>query len=1409
MKKQLRRVLVLLLAFTMCFGSAITLFAADAEVTCPGSGKVHTKDNCKYTVEKVQEPLCGKDGYTLYACDTCHAHFIDDVKKALNTCSEFKFVATVEATCKTAGVLAHEECVVCGKVRFNGELLDDAKAKTDLAIPKTANHVWGEWKSTADGKGQTRQCTVCGDYDKEGAHTHNYVIVSVEEAPDATMDKPGKATAKCSECDATAVVDVYPKHECKDYLTKIAKKDATCTAEGVEETYYVCKCGKAYKDAEAKTIMTAEEVAENIIEKHHGSIVPAITEATCIKYGMVGKVCSKCGAQVGETEVIAPTGHKYLTYPADVKDEKGNVIHKKGDVIVNYTRMYNPTGGADGKGEWITYDAATCKDTWKLEETRYCVNVAADSDDKYSAYRTYETADTNVAANDELTVKDADGTATKVKFASAVSAKAITTEVAEKGHTAVKYTTPADCEHGAFTFWYCTNEKCSLEAVSTVEYEWTLNGKTSEVETVKKNYRTVDRNYNPLKVISNAKGTEWSVATKNELSSNKTISLTTTDGKTVYKQKEAVEGENHVVWTKNNNNSKDATCMTTGLMAGTCVCGKEVKVVLDKLAHVYELKDENKPTCKKTGKYTCTTSGCAAYITIPTLTFTPVTGVLANKAESDAKAEAEGHTTTTTTTKDATCTTDAITTVTCTVCKKTWSYVSKAATGHTKPEKIDEGSAGGYVLKKSSDGTKVEAYPEPESYKFVTTGAVTKNTSVKGVNVGTASGIKANTEIKDGSAINVLKTLTDAQLAALNIKRVRTPAKSAAYFCKTCDEFVASTTANGTINENTINEKTYIDGHEVSAQITTGTAATHGSTGYKANSYGCAICNEYGATTAYIDEDGNSTVIYNLHTLTKVAAVKPTCTTDGNKEYYTCSGCKTLFKDQYGMEEYTSKSETVEGALGHLYLDENGNRVGVIGGHSDNDCSTADYVFYRCMRVTKKNAKDEAIAWCGAEYIGDYVAAQEHELVDVAAKAPTCNTDGYTAHKACKHIVGTDENGKPIYCTYTEGKEVVPATGHKDAKGVFYDCNMNGRKCLNAKCDYYMNGNSYIAVSGRKKTMEGSNGHNIVEGNTNIKTETVAETCTTDGYTVVSCTKCGEILSVAIGKKALGHAMVQKDEKLDGNVYVAPTSLTEGRATFVCAHTWTENGKTVSCDYTEVRTLPKKSDLKLDISVDNAVVKGAEIVESGKVKVTVSLSATHADVWGANFVVGYDADILSFVGAEDISDNFIVTGNAQTAVKTENKKNVTYETGEVWVLVEAENDAEGNAQNITIEGSEALVDIYFTVVGDAKYDENDKLVASDLTFKKASAGDKDSKTVEINKEAKASAAVKYIADVDGNKEVNVNDLSALLKLMRSEKYSAAADLDKDGEITAIDYALLANYLSGFASMKDIRNATAE
>ena len=56
----------------------------------------------------------------------------------------------------------------------------------------------------------------------------------------------------------------------------------------------------------------------------------------------------------------------------------------------------------------------------------------------------------------------------------------------------------------------------------------------------------------------------------------------------------------------------------------------------------------------------------------------------------------------------------------------------------------------------------------------------------------------------------------------------------------------------------------------------------------------------------------------HTHSLTKVDAKAPTCTEDGNIEYYKCDGCNKLFADATGNVEITA-DETVDKATGHQY----------------------------------------------------------------------------------------------------------------------------------------------------------------------------------------------------------------------------------------------------------------------------------------------------------------------------------------------------------------------------------------------------------------------------------------------------------------------------------------------------------
>lgn len=1220
MKKQLRRVLVLLLAFTMCFGSAVTLFAADAEVTCPGADKVHTKANCEYVAEEVVAPLCGKNGYTIYACTACHTHFVDDVTPALGGCSEFKVVAEVPATCAKAGVKAHKECVVCG-AKYIG---DKAYTDTELEL-QMIDHTWGEREgevATCEGKStRVRKCTVCGKEDKENkaAIGHKYVIKEITVAPDKTMAVPGKAIAICENCKAEHEVEIWAEHKCdaKDakgkylYLTLVKAKAATCTEEGIVADYYVCKCGKILNANLVE--MTAKEIAENVIAKHYPYAEEQVVEPTCTDYGFKATVCTKCGEKISDVEVIKPTGHKFATYKRDIygkinpdgsrsisltKVAGYELIHKVGDVIEKHVNY-----GADDM---------TDKTVRKI-----CLNKNCSS--KTSAGYTSFFYD----ANGYNIWRGAAG----YNSAAETSGYAVDTITKAEGHTYVKGTTPADCGHGEFTFWYCSNDNCSINDLTE---SVTVNGKE---------YST----------LVNGKG----VHLLDEDETHKRTVAKTKDGK------EAVNANNHVI--KDVISEQAATCTENGYKIGTCYCGKEVHITVPATGHDFT-KVGKAATCSEEGYYVCKTCDAIDETRkIAKIPFTEVTEILTTKEASDEKANLEGHANVTEKiVQDADCTKVEITEVTCADCGNSWKYQSNPAVGHKKDANF---GAEGYVYKISADGKQKEAK-------------------------GTAA-----TCTKEGT--------------------------TEAFFCTVCHEFVPSTT---------VAKKA----HNIGTTPVAAKPATCDDDGVKAGAYECTECKK-----PFLKDGTSADIKATGHDYVKVAGKKATCTEDGVKEHYTCAnkGCNKVFT-------YDAKTKKHVEYTGELVIKAT-KHTPVLWDASENDCTKTAYKYYYCSA-------------CKAEWVEDYAAPKGHTMADVKVVNPTCTTDGVSAHKKCKN------------CDYTDGKTIIPATGHKDKDGTFTDCNRKGRTCLN-NCNLGKD-KKPVAFPDNKHAPE---------------TKVVPKTCTAVGYTMTVCTKCNEVLKVENPVAALGHEMV-----LD-KVLVEATEVAEGKALYVCAH--------ADCDYTEEVVLPKLSDLKLNITAVNAVVAGETIaiVESGKVKVTVSISSLDSDIWGTNFTVKYDATMFSFDRAEFITENFLVNANALTEVVNK----ATVQTGGVKVLATAKNDEAGNPQNVKLAGTETLVELYFTVVGNAPKQRTFEIV-------EPSAGDLDG-----NKEIKASGVatvdVAQIADVDGIAGINVNDLSALLRLMRNEEYSAAADLDKDGEITALDFTLLVNYLSGFATMKDIRNATAE
>ena len=215
----------------------------------------------------------------------------------------------------------------------------------------------------------------------------------------------------------------------------------------------------------------------------------------------------------------------------------------------------------------------------------------------------------------------------------------------------------------------------------------------------------------------------------------------------------------------------------------------------------------------------------------------------------------------------------------------------------------------------------------------------------------------------------------------------------------------------------------------------------------------CDICGgEYGELAAHI--------------LEKTEATEPTCTEDGNVEYWTCSVCKKIFSDTNGTTEIAAES-TVIGKLGHNY--ENGKctvcgavdadhthtggtatcqkkavcticgkEYGELAGHSWGDGEVT-----KPATCTEKGVKTYTctVEDCGETKAED-IAMLPHTEEIIPAVAATCTTAGSTAGIKCS-----------VCETVLTAPEIIPALGHKygtdwksDVLNHWHECTVCGDK---------------------------------------------------------------------------------------------------------------------------------------------------------------------------------------------------------------------------------------------------------------------------------------------------------------------------------------------------------------------------
>ena len=388
----------------------------------------------------------------------------------------------------------------------------------------------------------------------------------------------------------------------------------------------------------------------------------------------------------------------------------------------------------------------------------------------------------------------------------------------------------------------------------------------------------------------------------------------------------------------------------------------------------------------------------------------------------------------------------------------------------------------------------------------------------------------------------VTETTADAvKLEKLSHKLTKTEAVPATctkggsneyYICSACGKIFKDADAS---TETSIEaEKTSKIPHSLTkTEYKAATCTEDGNTEY----YTCSACGKI-----FKDESGTQEtsveaekLVATGHSLTKTDAKEPTCTEDGNNEYYTCSACGKVFKDADGKTETSVEAEKIA-TTGHA-MTKTDAKAATCTEDGNNE-------YYSCSACGKafKDADGKIETTVEAEKI----AATGHTMTKTDAKAATCTEDGNTAYWHCSvcNKYFSDENGSTEIAlpdtvvkahhtmTKTDAKE---PTCTAEGNNAYYTCSVCGKVF---KDEAGMQPTTVEAETLKKKA------------HTPVVDAAVAATCAKTGLTEGShCSVCNEVLVAQKVVDKIPHTVVV-DAAVEPTY--SSTGLTEGKHCSVC-----------------------------------------------------------------------------------------------------------------------------------------------------------------------------------------------------------------------------------------------------------------
>ncbi len=534
----------------------------------------------------------------------------------------------------------------------------------------------------------------------------------------------------------------------------------------------------------------------------------------------------------------------------------------------------------------------------------------------------------------------------------------------------------------------------------------------------------------------------------------------------------------------------EATCTTDQV----CLyCGD---VLTERLGHHYET-EITKPTCTEGGHttYTCTVCGDTydddetealghsyeTEVTKPTCTeggYTTYTCTVCGDTYDGGKTEALGHSYETEVTKP-TCTEDGYTTYTCTACGDTYDGGKTEALGHsyeievTKPTCTEDGHTTYTctVCGDTYDGGKTEALGhnyETEVIKPTCTedGHTTYTCTVCG-------------DTYDDDETEALGHSYETEVT----KPTCTEGGHTTYTCSVCEDTYTD-------------DETEALGHSYETEVIKPTCTEDGHT-----TYTCTVCGD--------TYDGDKTEALGHNYETEVT--KPTCTEDGYTTY-TCTACGDMYDDDetealgHQWCEWETILPPTEEIVGIKYRS-----CSICLVEEEGIIPELDHVHVHEPEIIQPTCTEEGYTRhtcrCGDSYRDTYVTALGHKY-ETEITEPTCTEDGYTTYtcSVCDDNYVDDETEAWGHSYETE---VTEPTCTEDGYTT-YTCTVCGVTHDSDETEAWGHTGGTAATCTEDQTcivcgvvMTEKLGHQY-------KNTVKKPTCTEVGYTVHSCTRCGD-----------------------------------------------------------------------------------------------------------------------------------------------------------------------------------------------------------------------------------------------------------------------------------------------------------